>query len=501
MKMPSSVATEIDGIEPFGSDPTAALQGAEHWLWSSSSGAPAPSEQPASGSNASSCMAMKASPCLVADGSIPAEQPTKNRSCAIGEAILQQEQSALHGAEAADPDDKNPNIFVGAALGTAECNITNAFQFSVMEKSISQLQWEDTELQPLLNFMVHGTLPDDSKICRKVLNQADIHYFADGVLCKGKYPVRKKQNRESPYEDEKIIVLPRSVQQDVLHSYHVINHCGVTRLAQNIMRSFTFEGAYRKIAQFVKQCPICSKAKSHLQPRSNLGETLVATHPNHIWQIDVFGGLSLTPDKNLYVISIIDVFSGYIWLHSVPNATSTKIAEKLFLSFTQAGICENLTSDLGSNLLSQIMHEIYALYGVKKLNTVAYTPKALGKLERSHRTISSALRCLLNEHKSKPWDELIPYIEFGMRSATSPHTNLTPFDIWLGRKVKTTPIEAALNPTEAGASNPESYVQQVRERLKIMNKIKLETEAELRKNMIEGIIKLVPVLKISKWVT
>ena len=102
MDMLHSAATEIDGIEPFGSDPTAALQGAEHWLWSS--GALAPSEQPASGSNASSCMALAALPCLVGHGSIPAEQLTKNRSCAIGEAIPQQEQNASH--EAADPDVK-----------------------------------------------------------------------------------------------------------------------------------------------------------------------------------------------------------------------------------------------------------------------------------------------------------------------------------------------------------------------------------------------------------
>ena len=484
---PLSAAAEIDGSEHLALDSMAALLAAEQWPCSA--GAMAHGKQPVPGSDALSWMALAESPHLVGDACTPPEGADKNRSCgAIGEAILQQEPDVSPEAEAVDLVNKNPTIVIGADASEPENGKTNAFQFSAMEKSLRQLQWEDPELLPLLNFMVHGTLPDDSKICRKVLNQADIHYFDDGVLCKGKYPVRKKsQNSESPYDDEKIIVLPKSVQQEVLNSFHIINHCGVTRLAQNVLRSFTFEGAYRKIAQFVKQCQICSKAKLHLQPKSNLGETLVAKYPNDVWQIDILGGLNLTPDKNLYVISIIDVFSGYLWLHCVPNATSAKIAEKLFLSFTQAGICENLVSDLGANLLSQVMKEVYALFGVKKLNTVAYSPRSLGCLERQHRTVTTALRCLLNEYKDKPWDELIPYIELGMRSAVSPHTNLSPFDIWLGRSVKTTPIEAALNPTgDLGANTQESYVQQVRERLKIMNRIKFETQAELRKNMIEN---------------
>ena len=52
------------------------------------------------------------------------------------------------------------------------------------------------------------------------------------------------------------------------------------------------------------------------------------------------------------------------------------------MSFTQAGICENLVSDLGANLLSQVMKEMYALFGIKKLNTVGLLARSLGCLER-----------------------------------------------------------------------------------------------------------------------
>ena len=83
------------------------------------------------------------------------EGADKHRSCAaIGEAILQQEPDVSPEADAVDLVHNNPTLVIGADVSEPANGKTNAFQFSAMEKSLRQLQWED---RTFTTFEFHGS--------------------------------------------------------------------------------------------------------------------------------------------------------------------------------------------------------------------------------------------------------------------------------------------------------------------------------------------------------
>ena len=67
--------------------------------------------------------------------------------------------------------------------------------------------------------------------------------------------------------------------------------------------------------------------------------------------------MPVTRDNQAVIISIIDHFSRYCWLHSAADQKATTLAEKIFLSISQGGCPQILSSDLGKNLIGQIIQE------------------------------------------------------------------------------------------------------------------------------------------------
>ena len=289
------------------------------------------------------------------------------------------------------------------------------------------------------------------------------------------------------FEITEIFVLPDSVIQDVLHAYHDSSHYGIARLAESIRRRYYFEKMSQRIRTFVRNCPVCAKGKTHLPPKSNLGENVVAMRPGQIFLSDIVVGLSTTKKNNRYILTIQDLFSRYIFLYAIPDMTSETIAEKMLLCFSQSGLCDLLITDFGSNFVGSLMTKLYALLGIKKAQGFPYVPRCLGPTDRAHRTLGASLRCMLLETKDLglEWDDLLPTIEFAFRSACNPDTKLCPFDLWLGRPVKW-PIDVSMGSIDdVGASSADEYVTSVRRRLDIMYNLQQVIEAKSRKEMIE----------------
>ena len=139
----------------------------------------------------------------------------------------------------------------------------------------------------------------------------------------------------------------------------------------------------------MNKCPVCAKAKSHLPPKSKLGETLIATRPGQIYSLDLVTGLNPTKNQNQYLLTIQDHFSRYIWLFALHTQTSYEIAEKLLVAISQGGVPDIIITNLAPNLIGSLMTKLYSLLGIKKHQTMAFTPKALGVHERFHRTMSA----------------------------------------------------------------------------------------------------------------
>ena len=356
--------------------------------------------------------------------------------------------------------------------------------------NLHDLQRNDPKLKALIDFIEYDILPQgNDRLCRKLVFERDMFYLNDDkLLCRGKMSYRRKpKGTDVLFENDDVLVLPDSVVDEVLHSYHDLSHSGICRLGETIARRYYFENFHKKVRDFVRKCSTCQKAKTHLPPRANLGETPLATRPGEIYSMDIVTGLSPTKNENQYILTVQDHFSRYIWLFPLRNMTSESICEKLLMVIAQGGVPKTIITDLAPNLVGSLMSQIYKLLGIEKKQTLSYSSKCLGQHERFHRTMSASIRCLLLDLKESnaEWDTVLPIVEFAFRTSVSAETHLSPMDVWLGRDIRM-PVDMTINtPDSTSPTSSDAYVQEVRKRLELMYKIQAEQESTSRKKMIE----------------
>lgn len=95
------------------------------------------------------------------------------------------------------------------------------------------------------------------------------------------------------------------------------------------------------------------------------------------------------------------------------------------------GIPEVILTDLGKNLVSELMYSILKLLGIKKYNTSPHHPMTNASLERCHKTLKAMLRAYINKNKTD-WPKFLPFAVFVMNTTVNRSTGYTPHHLLYG---------------------------------------------------------------------
>ena len=166
-----------------------------------------------------------------------------------------------------------------------------------------------------------------------------------------------------------------------------------------------------------------------------------ATQPWETIHIDIVGPMPPTPTGNVYILSLMDRFTGYVAL--VPllttDATTVSIA---FLEFwiLRYGVPQKLLSDRGTHFLNETMKCLRILLGFDHLFTSAYHPQTNGKLERFHLYLKERLttyaiergRDILDKNQLFEWDHILPLICAAYNNTPHSSTHISPYELIFG---------------------------------------------------------------------
>ena len=137
-----------------------------------------------------------------------------------------------------------------------------------------------------------------------------------------------------------------------------------------------------------------------MQPLSSL-----QSFPGYLLQIDIVGPLSSTLYK--YVLTGIDVFSKYLFAVPLTRITATVIATELTKIFFQHSyIPHTIISDLGTNLVAELMHELAKLLEIKIGHATLKHAESVGVVERAH----GALKRILKLNTNEQWSNWHKYV-------------------------------------------------------------------------------------------
>jgi transposase InsO family protein len=258
-------------------------------------------------------------------------------------------------------------------------------------------------------------------------NESEYIISKDGLLYVGK-----------DVEQTKLIV-PKELVQRVIEAHHdkvYAGHQGVKRTRDLVKLNYFWPSMNRDIEMYIKQCESCTKFKAGRQPRAPLGELPETYAPFELVSIDICGPYPETKKGNRYLLTFIDHFSRYPEAIPIPKQDAATVARALVTEiFSRLGCPHTLSSDRGTNFMSELFQEMCKLLNVKRLKSTAFNPQMQGKVEKFHLGLNQTMSHYVNKYGSD-WDEFVNYALMAHRAIPHSITKHSPFYLLHGRQMR-----------------------------------------------------------------
>jgi len=162
----------------------------------------------------------------------------------------------------------------------------------------------------------------------------------------------------------------------------------------------------------------------------------IITEPFHTVYIDLVGPINPPSAENhQHILCGTDAATHFCFAIPLKKTDSVTIAESLLTQFDIFGHPKKIICDNGANITSDIIKQIYRVYGIRSQQIPVFCPTNNSIQERSHQVIKNVLRKLCVE-QPRQWHRYIDPIMFAIRT-TENSNGYTPFELLFGRSPRT----------------------------------------------------------------
>ena len=307
-----------------------------------------------------------------------------------------------------------------------------------LETTMAQLQNEqqkDTLLTTVKNWKTDGNIPDNNIYStgdeQKYIKQLPRLIIDNGILKRNYY----NHDGTTLYDQ---LCVPKHMLKEILYRIHnspTGGHLGITRTIGEFRKRFYCPNYIKKIVDYIRNCSSCLQLKQiHLSrvktPLQEISST--TSFPGDILHIDIMGAYPTTPYK--YVLTAIDVLSKYLFAVPLTTMSASTVASALVsILFNHSYIPKEIMSDLGTQFVSELLHELTQLPEIKISHASLKHPQTIGVVERSPAAVARILK--LNSNQSfTNWHKYVPLATFIHN--TSYHTSIgcSPTVLFHGRE-------------------------------------------------------------------
>jgi hypothetical protein len=302
------------------------------------------------------------------------------------------------------------------------------------------------------------------------------YFLKNGILMHHEAKIKKSYNANQ-------LVAPKSLRNKLLALSHDIpasGHLGVAKSKARLIPHFFWPRMTKEITEYVRSCDICQRVGKGNKPnRAPLIPLPVISEPFSRIAIDIVGPLPVCPKSgNRFILTVLDLATHYPEAIPLPDHTAQRVATALAGVFSHFGFPEECLSDLGPELMSEVMQIFMQDFKITQIRCSAYHPETNGACERFHRTLKSMIRSLTTEFKDE-WDECLPWILFAYREIPMETTGFSPFEMLFGRDVRGPlgRLKSSWKPTTLHKAKPNviQFILDLRNRLKTCHDIALKS--------------------------
>ena len=192
---------------------------------------------------------------------------------------------------------------------------------------------------------------------------------------------------------------------------------------------------YRWIVEMVEQCPVCQLYRRGFE--NHLEEIVTHLKPPHHRARVGFDGLTITPPDsqgNTHLIVVVDHFSKYVWGYVAKDYSALSVATALFIYYCTFGVFDEVWSDPGSNIMSDVVRQLNDWLQVKHVVSIVDRHESNG-VEGSNKQILRHLRTLLHDLRVKDrWSDpiILCLVFFVINDQINSETGVRPLDAKFG---------------------------------------------------------------------
>ena len=287
------------------------------------------------------------------------------------------------------PTDEEYDTELADLLILADKNpICSSFVGFVGENAISSAQNDDEQISEMKDYL-NGI---DKKYPENFTNFMRQFVIIDSVLYK-----RSKRNYENTLGRENILVIPKSMINDILRELHDNGaHPGINRLKHLVEQRYYFLGNMKKIIEeYVEKCDICTRSKPVRKKKQGFLEPILPGYePFSKICIDHVTGLG-NHEKYAGALVIVDYATRFIIAEPVEDLTAATTASVLLNRvFFQYGIPQTIICDKGTAFKNELILGLTKALGCEISFGVAYKHTTSGLAERAIESIVHELRLI-----------------------------------------------------------------------------------------------------------
>lgn len=246
-----------------------------------------------------------------------------------------------------------------------------------------------------------------------------------------------ERNPSRLYYKEKEVLSDKKCNHVILSNYQKCKGIGVRRLYKLLKRRYTGISE-RKIKSVLAKLPDYEKKTAKFPNKAPLKHVCSKT-VHEILQIDIVDMQrhAVTHKKKSckYILSVMDIFSRYVWLKALPNKAAGSVAKHLSIIFREFGEPKVVQHDRGKEFDGKVT-QLLKTRNIKNIKSRPYHPQSQGKVERMHRSLKGKIAYDLT--RAGPcginWAKQLPKYQHILNH--TPKECLawnTPYDIYYGR--------------------------------------------------------------------
>ena len=193
------------------------------------------------------------------------------------------------------------------------------------------------------------------------------------------------------HHDSVCTVVPLKLRREILdlaHSKRFSGDLGIFKTHSRIPELFWWPGLYEDNVNFISNCEICMIVKLQHRNPGRMGIKEFPCTPMELVSIDFLVELPVTARDNRRIMCMNDHFTKFIQIYPVSNRPA-KTAAKCVFDFEREREREREREI--QRLRQKLFLILMELFGVKKLRTTWYNPRANGLTEKCNEFIKNCL--------------------------------------------------------------------------------------------------------------